>query len=210
MTSITVTRRGLMIIKTAELETVAGVTTKGLPQTGRPEFAFAGRSNVGKSSLINSIAKRKALARTSGTPGKTQTMNFYNINNELTLTDLPGYGYAKVDLDFKKKWGRMIERYLKGSKTLKGIILLVDIRHKPTGDDVDMYEWIRSNGLSCAVVATKLDKLKRSEVKKSLDLIMGTLKLKDGDVLIPFSAKTGAGRDEVCGFMEDKLKEEES
>ena len=199
-----------MIIKTAELETVAGVTTKGLPQTGRPEFAFAGRSNVGKSSLINSIAKRKALARTSGTPGKTQTMNFYNINNELTLVDLPGYGYAKVDRDFKRKWGRMIEKYLTGSKTLKGIIMLVDIRHKPTADDIEMYEWIGSKSYSCAVVATKLDKLRKSEVKKSLDLIMGTLKLKEGDILIPFSAKTGAGRDEVCKFIENKLKEEET
>ncbi|MBR5376098.1 MAG: YihA family ribosome biogenesis GTP-binding protein [Lachnospiraceae bacterium] len=199
-----------MIIKTAELETVAGVTTKGLPQTGRPEFAFAGRSNVGKSSLINSIAKRKALARTSGTPGKTQTMNFYNINNELTLTDLPGYGYAKVDQDFKKKWGKMIEKYLTGSKTLKAIILLVDIRHKPTADDVDMYEWIGSMNFGCAVVATKLDKLKRSEVKKALELIKNTLQLRKEDVLIPFSAKTGAGRDEVCGFIEQILEEERS
>ncbi len=210
MTNTTVTRRGLMIIKTAELETVAGVTTKGLPQTGRPEFAFAGRSNVGKSSLINSIAKRKALARTSGTPGKTQTMNFYNINNELTLVDLPGYGYAKVDQDFKKKWGRMIEKYLTGSKTLRGIVLLVDIRHKPTADDLEMYGWIGTTDFGCAVVATKLDKLKRSEVKKALDLIRGTLKIREGDVLIPFSAKTGAGRDEICAFIEDKLKEEES
>ncbi|MBO4374857.1 MAG: YihA family ribosome biogenesis GTP-binding protein [Lachnospiraceae bacterium] len=199
-----------MIIKTAELETVAGVTTKGLPQTGRPEFAFAGRSNVGKSSLINSIAKRKALARTSGTPGKTQTMNFYNINNELTLVDLPGYGYAKVDQDFKKKWGRMIERYLTGSKTLKGIILLVDIRHKPTADDIDMYEWIRSMGFTCAVVATKLDKLKRSEVKKALALITETLGLKEEDMLIPFSASNGAGRDEVCEFIDNTLMEEGS
>ncbi|MCR5650320.1 MAG: ribosome biogenesis GTP-binding protein YihA/YsxC [Lachnospiraceae bacterium] len=198
-----------MIIKTAELETVAGVTTKGLPGTGRPEFAFAGRSNVGKSSLINSIAKRKALARTSGTPGKTQTMNFYNINNELTLVDLPGYGYAKVDQDFKKKWGRMIEKYLTGSKTLKGIILMVDIRHKPTADDLDMYEWIRPQDLSCAVVATKLDKLKRSEVKKALELIRNTLRIREGDILIPFSASTGAGRDEVCEYIENNMREVE-
>lgn len=197
-----------MIIKTAELETVAGVTTKGLPQTGRPEFAFAGRSNVGKSSLINSIVKRKALARTSGTPGKTQTMNFYNINNEFTLVDLPGYGYAKVDLEFKKKWGRMIEKYLTGSKTLRGIILLVDIRHRPTADDRDMYEWICSKNLCCTVVATKLDKLKRSEVKKSLELIKNELGLREDDRLIPFSASTGAGRDEICGYIENLLEEE--
>ncbi|MBQ7464555.1 MAG: YihA family ribosome biogenesis GTP-binding protein [Lachnospiraceae bacterium] len=197
-----------MIIKTAVLETVAGVTTKGLPQTGRPEFAFAGRSNVGKSSLINSIVKRKALARTSGTPGKTQTMNFYNINDEFTLVDLPGYGYAKVDLEFKKKWGRMIEKYLSGSKTLKGIILLVDIRHRPTADDRDMYEWIRSKNLCCAVAATKLDKLKRSEVKKSLELIKNDLGLREEDRLIPFSASTGAGRDEVCKYIDSLLEEE--
>ncbi len=195
-----------MIIKTAELETVVGVTTKGLPHLGRPEFAFAGRSNVGKSSLINAIAERKALARTSGTPGKTQTMNFYNINSEITLVDLPGYGYAKVDESFRKKWGDMIERYLKSSRDLKGILLLVDIRHKPTADDCSMYDWIKGSDMDCAVVATKSDKLKRSELSKALSVIKTTLKLREEDILIPFSAQTKTGRDEVCAFIEDKIK----
>ncbi len=201
--SITVTRRGLMIIKTAELETVAGVTTKGLPHTGRPEFAFAGRSNVGKSSLINAIVNRKALARTSGSPGKTQTMNYYNVNNEITLVDLPGYGYAKVDESLRRKWGGMIERYLKSSKDLKAIFLLVDIRHKPTADDCGMFEWIKASDMPFAVVATKSDKLKKSELNKSLALIRKTLELKEEDILIPFSAMSKAGRDEVCGFIEN-------
>ncbi len=194
-----------MIIKTAELETVVGVTTKGLPHLGRPEFAFAGRSNVGKSSLINAIVQRKALARTSGTPGKTQTMNYYNVNGEITLVDLPGYGYAKVDESFRKKWGDMIEKYLNSSRDLKGILLLVDIRHKPTADDISMYEWIAGRDMKCAVIATKSDKLKRSELSKALSVIKNTLKLREEDILIPFSAQTKTGRDEVCAFIDDNI-----
>jgi len=186
-----------MIIKNVELENVVGVTTKGLPDSGRPEFAFAGRSNVGKSSLINALVLRKSLARTSGSPGKTQTMNFYNVNGEVTLVDLPGYGYAKADETLKARWGKMIERYLSSSKSLKGVFLLVDIRHKPTADDVQMYDWIRQSELPNAVIAAKLDKLKRSEVNKAVLTVRTVLKMKDEDILIPFSAENKTGRDEV-------------
>ena len=196
-----------MKIKNVELEKVVGVTTKGLPETGRPEFAFAGRSNVGKSSLINALVQRKSLARTSGSPGKTQTMNFYNVNDELTLVDLPGYGYAKVDESFRIKWGKMIEKYLNGSKRLRGIFVLVDIRHKPTLDDIQMFEWCKSQGFPTAVIATKSDKLKRSEMKKAEALVKSTLQLSEEDRLILFSAENKSGRDEVWDIIEEWMRE---
>jgi GTP-binding protein len=196
-----------MLIKTAELETVCGITSK-LPKNTLPEFAFAGKSNVGKSSLINSLLNRKALARTSGQPGKTQTINFYNINKELYFVDLPGYGYAKVPKEVAAKWGPMIERYLHTSSQLRMVFLLIDIRHKPTANDVQMYRWILSNGFSPVIIATKMDKLKRSQVKKQLQLIAQTLKVVEGVPMIPFSAVTKQGKDDIWDLIMSHCQEE--
>ncbi len=179
-----------------ELETVCGVTST-LPENELPEFAFAGKSNVGKSSLINALMFRKSYARTSSQPGKTQTINFYNIGHELYFVDLPGYGYAKVSLELKAKWGKMIERYLKGSKQLQKIFLLVDIRHEPSENDKTMYAWIVSQGYEPVVIATKLDKINRSQKEKQLALIKKSLGMKPGTPLIAFSAQTKQGRDEI-------------
>ena len=159
-----------MIIRNVELETVCGVTSR-LPENILPEFAFAGKSNVGKSSLINALMNRKALARTSAQPGKTQTINFYNINKELYYVDLPGYGYAKVSQTEKEKWGKMIENYLHKSKMLKCVFLLVDIRHEPSANDRTMYEWVVYNGFRPVIIATKLDKINRSQIQKQVKLI---------------------------------------
>ena len=190
-----------MIIKKAELETVCGVTST-FPQNDHPEFAFAGKSNVGKSSLINGLLNRKALARTSSQPGKTQTINFYHINDELYFVDLPGYGYAKVTQEVKAKWGKMIERYLKSSDVLKCVFLLVDIRHEPSENDKTMYEWILYNGFHPVVIATKLDKIKRSQVQKCLKVIREELKLTKGTKIIPYSAETKQGRDEIWELID--------
>lgn len=190
-----------MIIKKAELETVCGITSK-LPQNTHPEFAFAGKSNVGKSSLINALMNRKSLARTSAQPGKTQTINFYHVNDCVYFVDLPGYGYAKVSQEAKAKWGKMIEGYLKKSKMLKGVFLLVDIRHEPSGNDKTMYDWIVYNGFSPIVVATKLDKINRSQVQKHVKMLRGGLGMEKEDVLIPFSAQTKQGREEIWQLME--------
>ena len=159
-----------MIIRNINLETVCGITSK-LPENTLPEIAFAGKSNVGKSSLINALMNRKSYARISATPGKTQTINFYNINEELYLVDLPGYGYAKVSEQEKIKWGQLIERYLHGSKQLKVVFLLIDIRHKPSGNDKMMYEWIVSQGFNPVIIATKLDKIKRSQKDKQIKIV---------------------------------------
>ena len=168
-----------MIIKSAVLDIVCGITSK-IPDTGLPEVAFAGKSNVGKSSLINRLMNRKALARTSAQPGKTQTINFYKINDELDLVDLPGYGYARVTPAEKEKWGKMIENYLHTSHNLKAVFLLIDIRHDPSANDRQMYEWILHNGYEPIIIATKLDKLKRSQVQKNLKAIREGLQLKKG------------------------------
>ena len=156
-----------MVIKNVNLETVCGITSK-LPDHTLPEIAFAGKSNVGKSSLINALMNRKSYARISAQPGKTQTINYYNINEELYYVDLPGYGFAKVTQSVKEKWGHMIENYLQTSKQLKMVFLLIDIRHKPSKNDVMMYDWILHNGYRPVIIATKLDKLKRSQVPKHL------------------------------------------
>ena len=160
------------------------------PDTEKPEIAFAGKSNVGKSSLINGLMNRKALARTSSQPGKTQTINFYNVNDCMYLVDLPGYGYAKVPETEKAKWGKMIERYLHTSQTLKAVFLLIDIRHDPSANDKLMYDWIVNNGYNPIIIATKLDKLKRSQVQKNIKAIKDGLKLRPGSRIIPFSAET--------------------
>ena len=200
----------MMIIKQAELETVWGITSK-LPENAFPEVAFAGKSNVGKSSLINGLLNRKSLARTSSQPGKTQTFNFYKVNGDLYLVDLPGYGYAKVSNEIKAKWGRMIENYLHGSKQLKAVFLLVDIRHEPSANDKDMYQWIVAQGYEPVIIATKLDKIKRSQVQKQIKILKEGLKLLPGTQLIPFSAETKQGRDEIwdviCSFVEEPSDE---
>ena len=190
-----------MVVNNVNLETVCGITSK-LPENTLPEFAFAGKSNVGKSSLINALMYRKAYARTSSQPGKTQTINFYNIDEKLYFVDLPGYGYAKVSQTTKEKWGRMIERHLKKSAQLKLVFLLVDIRHEPSANDVQMYDWIVYQGFKPVIVATKLDKINRSQVAKQVKLIRETLALPKDGILIPFSAETKAGRDEIWEQME--------
>ncbi|MGI5946772.1 MAG: ribosome biogenesis GTP-binding protein YihA/YsxC [Lachnospiraceae bacterium] len=198
-----------MIIKNVNLETVCGIKSK-LPKNTLPEFAFAGKSNVGKSSLINALMNRKAYARTSSQPGKTQTINFYRINDDLYYVDLPGYGYAKVSLEEKAKWGRMIENYLNQSAMLKKVFLLVDIRHDPSENDKLMYDWIIHNGYQPIIIATKLDKLKRSQVAKQVKQIRQGLGMKKEDILIPFSAETKQGREEIWAILEQEagLKEE--
>ncbi|MCD8337672.1 MAG: ribosome biogenesis GTP-binding protein YihA/YsxC [Lachnospiraceae bacterium] len=185
-----------MIIKQASLETVCGITSR-LPENDRPEVAFAGKSNVGKSSLINTLMNRKSLARTSSQPGKTQTINFYNVNDSLYLVDLPGYGYANVPQSEKEKWGKMIERYLHSSSQLKAVFLLIDIRHEPGQNDKTMYEWVCANGYEPVILATKLDKIKRSQIQKQLKLIRESLCLLPGTKMIPFSSQTRQGREEV-------------
>ena len=191
-----------MIIKNVSLDIVCGITSR-LPETKRPGIAFAGKSNVGKSSLINALMNRKALARTSSQPGKTQTINFYNINEVMYLVDLPGYGYAKVSPSEKAKWGKMIEKYLHTSKDLKAVFLLVDIRHEPSANDKQMYDWILHNGYEPIIIATKLDKLKRSQVQKSIKAIREGLKLPKEGILIPFSAETKQGREEIWNLMDE-------
>ena len=198
-----------MVIKTVELETVCGITST-IPDTGKPEVAFAGKSNVGKSSLINALMNRKSLARTSAQPGKTQTINFYNINEEMYLVDLPGYGYAKVSQSEKEKWGKLIEKYLKNSTHLKAVFLLVDIRHEPNANDKQMYEWITYNGYKPIIIATKLDKIKRSQIQKQMKIIREGLGLDKESTLIPFSAETKHGREEIWELMDSICSGEET
>lgn len=195
-----------MVIKEVTLETVCGITST-LPENDKPEIAFAGKSNVGKSSLINALMNRKSLARISATPGKTQTINFYNINREIYLVDLPGYGYAKVSEKEKEAWGKMIERYLHKSTMLKAVFLLIDIRHDPSKNDKMMYDWILHQGYEPVIIATKLDKLKKSQVAKQLKAIRTGLGLVSGTTVIPFSAKTRQGRDEIWEYAESRLFE---
>jgi len=194
-----------MIIKNVSLETVCGITSR-LPENEWPEVAFAGKSNVGKSSLINALMNRKSLARTSAQPGKTQTINFYNVNDAMYLVDLPGYGYAKVSQEIKEKWGKLIERYLHGSKQLRAVFLLIDIRHEPSANDKRMYEWIVYNGYDPIIIATKLDKINRSQVQKNLKLIRTGLEVKPGTRILPFSAATKQGREEIWEVIEEMLE----
>ena len=198
-----------MNVTKVNLETVCSITST-LPENLLPEFAFAGKSNVGKSSLINGLMNRKSYARTSSQPGKTQTINFYNINEQLYFVDLPGYGYAKVSMELRAKWGKMIERYLKKSRQLKLIFLLVDIRHEPSENDRDMYDWIVHNGFQPIVIATKLDKINRSQIAKQTKLIRTSLKMPKEGILIPFSAETKQGRDEIWNKIEELLPKADS
>ncbi len=193
-----------MVIKNINLETVCGITSK-LPENELPEIAFAGKSNVGKSSLINALMNRKSYARISATPGKTQTINFYNINDEMYLVDLPGYGYAKVSEKEKAQWGNLIERYLHGSKQLKAVFLLIDIRHEPSANDKMMYEWIVEHGFHPIIIATKLDKLKRSQVQKHVKMVKEGMNLIQGTRIIPFSSISKQGRDEIWELVETEF-----
>lgn len=197
-----------MVIKNVSLETVIGVTSK-IPQNELPEIAFAGKSNVGKSSLINALINRKSLARTSSQPGKTQTINFYNINGELYFVDLPGYGYAKVSQQEKEKWGKMIERYLHQSKVLKAVFLLIDIRHDPSANDKTMYEWILSNGFHPIIIATKADKINRSQLQKQIKAVWQGLGADKDTVMIPFSAQTKQGREEIYEVVDRLMAQPE-
>ena len=199
-----------MVIKNVSLDIVCGITSK-LPSTGRPEVAFAGKSNVGKSSLINALMNRKSLARTSAAPGKTQTINFYNVNEGIYLVDLPGYGYARASEEIKAKWGKMIEDYLHQSNEIRTVFLLIDIRHDPTENDRIMYRWILDHGYEPIIIATKLDKIKRSQVQKQIKAVRQGLKVVPGTMIIPFSAQTKQGREEIwevidqlTGFAEEQ------
>lgn len=183
-----------MIIKKSEF-IISAVSKEQYPKDKRTEFAFVGRSNAGKSSLINVITNRKKLAKTSSTPGKTRLINFFLINDKFYFVDLPGYGFARVSKSEQQKWGNMIENYLTNRNVLKKIVLLVDSRHKPTKDDVQMYEWIKYYGYEVIVVATKSDKLKRSEFKKNEKIIKETLALKQEDKFTFFSALNKSGKE---------------
>lgn len=195
-----------MIIRSVNLETVCGVTSI-LPENTMPEFAFAGKSNVGKSSLINALMNRKAYARTSSQPGKTQTINFYNINDALYYVDLPGYGYANASVEVKAKWGKMIEKYLHTSKQLRCVFLLIDIRHEPSANDKLMYDWIVNQGYTPIIIATKLDKLKRSQVAKHVKQVRVGLGMGKEEILIPFSAETKDGREDIWALIEKMVQE---
>ena len=190
-----------MKVTSVNLETVCGITSK-LPENDKLEVAFAGRSNVGKSSLINALMNRKSYARTSQQPGKTQTIIFYNINELLYFVDLPGYGYAKVSQDTVKKWGKMIDGYLHQSKVLRLVFLLVDIRHKPNQNDIQMYEWCVNYGFNPIIIATKSDKIKRSQLQKQIKQIKDALQVVDGTPVIPFSALNKSGRDEIWEYID--------
>ena len=202
-----------MKVRSAELKTVCGFTST-LPASDLPEIAFAGRSNVGKSSLINVLMQRKRLARVGATPGKTRTINFYEIDALMKrgdgtaedpeepcvfqLVDLPGYGYANVSLEEKARWGKMIERYLKADRQLRAVFLLLDIRHEPNANDRQMYDWILGSGYTPVLIATKADKVKKSKINGQLKVIREGLKAPKGSILLPFSAQTGSGREEIC------------
>mgnify|MGYP004693076107 FL=1 len=190
-----------MQVTSVNLETVCGITSK-IPDNKMLEVAFAGRSNVGKSSLINALMNRKSYARTSQQPGKTQTINFYNINEQLYFVDLPGYGYAKVSPEMVKKWGKMIEGYLENSKVLRLVFLLVDIRHKPNKNDKQMYDWCINYGFNPIIIATKEDKVKRSQKAKLIKEIKNALGVIEGTPVIPFSAVSKSGRDDIWEYID--------
>lgn len=189
-----------MKIKNVSLETVCGISSI-IPENDKPEIAFAGKSNVGKSSVINSLVNRKSLARTSSQPGKTQTINFYNVNDTLYFVDLPGYGYAKISESVKEQWGEMIERYLNKSKQLKVIFLLVDIRHEPSQNDKMMYEWIVYHGFKPVIIATKLDKISRNQMAKNIKIIRESLGAGSEIKIIPFSSVTKQGKEEIWDYI---------
>jgi GTP-binding protein len=184
---------------------ISAVSPSQYPQDALPEIALAGRSNVGKSSLINRMVGRKNLARTSSQPGKTQTLNYYRVNDDVYFVDLPGYGYAKVSLEQRRKWGRFIEQYLMNREPLKLLLLLVDSRHEPTKDDVLMYDWVKHIGIPLAVVATKADKLPRSKWQSRVKIARETLGMGKEEPVFLFSSETGMGKDELWSFIEGAI-----
>ncbi len=193
----------MKIIK-SDIQAIAALP-KQYPQDDLPEIAFAGRSNVGKSSFINSVINRVNLARTSGKPGKTRTINFYIINDQFRLVDLPGYGYAQVSMVERKKWGDIIEKYLRNRENLKEVVLIVDIRHEPTSQDVMMYNWIKSFGYRGLVIATKADKISKGNWQKNIKIIREKLEIKDINLVIPFSSEKKINVDTVWGIFEPIL-----
>ncbi len=195
-----------MVIKNVNLETVCGITSV-FPENEHPEVAFSGKSNVGKSSLINALMNRKSYARTSAQPGKTQTINFYNINDQIYFVDLPGYGYATANEQVKAKWGKMIEKYLHQSKQLKKVFLLIDIRHAPGANDIQMYHWIVESGFEPVIIATKSDKINRSRINQNIALIQKTLNTGKNTRIIPFSAQSKQGREEIYELLDLLLEE---
>lgn len=196
-----------MVIKNVNLETVCGITST-FPDNPHYEVAFAGKSNVGKSSLINALINRKSLARTSSQPGKTQTINFYNVNDAMYLVDLPGYGYANANVEIKAKWGKMIEKYLHTSTKLKAVFLLIDIRHQPSDNDCLMYEWMVEQGFAPIIIATKMDKISRGAVPKHMKMIEDTLKVEPDTIMIPFSSETKQGRDAIWELIDSLVLED--
>ena len=198
-----------MVIKNVNLETVCGITST-IPENEHYEVAFAGKSNVGKSSLINALLNRNSLARTSSQPGKTQTINFYNVNDMAYLVDLPGYGYARANIEIKAKWGQMIENYLQKSKMLKSVCLLIDIRHEPSENDVMMYEWMVNQGFAPIIIATKADKVKRGKINEHIWRIEKTLNVEPGTIVIPFSAETKDGRSQIWELIDSLVLDDET
>lgn len=194
-----------MIIKKTEL-LITAAKKEQYPEVAVPEIAFAGKSNVGKSSMINALVNRKSLARTSSQPGKTQTINFYNVNDILNLVDLPGYGYAKVSKSERDKWGNMIETYLNTREQLIEVVLLVDIRHEPGANDIKMYDWIKSYGYAGYVVATKADKISKGQREKQVNIIKKTLGIDDKSLIIPFSASDKLNIDKIWGLIEELIQ----
>lgn len=193
-----------MIVNNVHLEMTAGHESQ-FPDHGLPEIVFAGKSNVGKSSLLNVLINRRALARTSGQPGKTQTINFYNVEEEVLFVDLPGYGYAKVSRARRAEWGELIEGYLTTREQIIKVVLLVDIRHAPSENDILMYDWIHHYHDRVIVVATKADKIKRSQLQKHIAMVKKGLNMREEDVLIPFSAKTKQGRKEIWQVFNESV-----
>lgn len=195
-----------MVIKSLELETVCGITST-LPVNNQIEMAFWGRSNVGKSSLINVLMNRKGFARISSQPGKTQTINYYHVNDLFYLVDLPGYGYAKVSKEVAAKWGKMIEKYLDTSERLRVVFLLIDIRHAPTTNDIKTYQTLLKKGFNPLIIATKADKVSRNQRNKNIAVIKKTLKLFEDTPVIPFSSQTKEGKEEIWEYIEYFEKE---
>ena len=197
-----------MVIKNVNLETVCGITSK-LPANRLPEIAFAGKSNVGKSSLINGLMNRKSLARTSSQPGKTQTINYYNINSQMYFVDLPGYGYATANEKVKAQWGKMIEDYLHQSKKIRAVFLLIDIRHAHSENDRIMYDWILERGYKPVIIATKLDKIKRSQTAKQLKMICDALAVVEDTTIIPYFSLSKQGREEIYELLDKIIAQED-
>ncbi|WP_053367304.1 ribosome biogenesis GTP-binding protein YihA/YsxC [Bacillus sp. FJAT-27245] len=193
-----------MKVTSAEI-VISAVKPDQYPDSALPEFALAGRSNVGKSSFINKMLNRRSLARTSSKPGKTQTLNFYLINEELFFVDVPGYGYAKVSKKEREAWGKMIETYITTREQLKAVVLITDLRHPPTSDDRMMYDFLKHHGIPCIIIATKADKIPRGKWQKHLKVTRETLEVEKDDPIVLFSSDTGEGRDKMWALFQEYM-----